>query len=86
MARDLRIRSKLIGIFALPVLGMLLLTSARIVSTVDDGFAADDDKRAIGFTAAGSALAHELEAERDLSIAAASGSDSGSASAVHEAK
>lgn len=75
MVRDLRIRSKLIGIFALPVLGMLLLTSARIVSTVDDGFAADDDKRAIGFTAAGSALAHELEAERDLSIPAASGSD-----------
>jgi HAMP domain-containing protein len=75
MVRDLRIQSKLIGIFALPVLGMLLLTSARIVSTVDDGLAADDDKRAIGFTAAGSALAHELEAERDLSVAAVSGSD-----------
>jgi HAMP domain-containing protein len=75
MVRDLRIRSKLIGIFALPVLGMLLLASARIVSTVGDGFAADDDKRAIGFTAAGSALAHELEGERDLSIAAVSGSD-----------
>ena len=29
MLRDLRIRSKLIGIFALPVLGMLLLASAR---------------------------------------------------------
>jgi HAMP domain-containing protein len=75
MVRDLRIRSKLIGIFALPVLGMLLLASARIVSTVGDGFAADDDKRAIGFTASGSELAHELEAERDLSFAVVSGSD-----------
>jgi hypothetical protein len=86
MLRDLRIRSKLIGIFALPVLGMLLLASARIVSTVNDGLAADHEKKAIAFTAAVSTLAHELEAERDLSVAATAGSDETAPRAVLDAQ
>jgi hypothetical protein len=71
MFRELQIRSKLIAIFALPVLGMLLLASVRIVATVDDGLAADHEKQATAFTAAVSALAHELEAERDLTAVVA---------------
>jgi hypothetical protein len=67
---ELQIRSKLIAIFALPVLGMLLLASVRIVATVNDGLAADHEKQAIAFTAAGSTLAHEIEAERDLAVVA----------------
>jgi hypothetical protein len=68
MLRELQIRSKLIAIFALPVLGMLLLASVRIVATVNDGLTADHEKQANAFVMAGSALAHELEAERDLAV------------------
>jgi signal transduction histidine kinase len=71
MFRELRIRPKLIAIFALPVVGMLLLASVRMVATVHDGLAADDEKQAIAFTSAVFSLAHELEAERDLEVVAA---------------
>jgi len=69
MLRDWQIRSKLLGIFILPVIGLALLTSVRIAGNFHDGLQADREKKGVAVAAQAAALIHDLQWERDRSVA-----------------
>jgi hypothetical protein len=68
MLHNLSIRPKVALILLLPVLALVLLAGLRIGSTVATSRQADRVTRLTEFSLHGTALAHELERERGLSI------------------
>jgi signal transduction histidine kinase len=93
MLRDWQIRSKLLGIFILPVIGLAALTSIRIAGNFHDGLQADREKKAVVVVTHAAALAGDLERERAQAVAWVAGDRSGAnpvgaaqrASAAHAA-
>jgi Nitrate and nitrite sensing/HAMP domain len=66
MPRDLPVRAKLLVLVALPVAATVLLASWRVADAAGDGRQVDRERRAVSFAAGTARLAHELQAERDL--------------------
>ena len=62
-----RVRSKLIAVLVIPAVAFLVLASFGIGSVVGDVRALDTSSRLAEFGRQVTALAHELQAERDLS-------------------
>jgi hypothetical protein len=78
MIRNLPIRSKLVTVLALPVLALLVLGMLRVAKDVGDDFEARRVSRVTALAGRLSALAHELQKERDHAAGyAASGKRSG---------
>ena len=69
MLRDWQIRSKLLGIFVLPVIGLAILTSVRIAGNFHDGLQADREKKGVALVAQAASLAGDLQRERARSVA-----------------
>jgi Nitrate and nitrite sensing/Histidine kinase-, DNA gyrase B-, and HSP90-like ATPase/HAMP domain len=67
--RDWRVRSKLIAVLVIPAVAFLVLASFGIGSLVGNARAFDDGRRLAELGREVTALVHELQAERDYSVA-----------------
>jgi hypothetical protein len=67
--RDWRVRSKLIAVLVIPAVAFLVLASFGIGSLVANARAFDDGRRLAELGRQVTALVHELQAERDYSVA-----------------
>jgi signal transduction histidine kinase len=65
---DVRIRTRLIAIFLLPILTLTIVAASQIQSSVAAGFKADKERQLLTFAIGLGDLAHELQLERDHSV------------------
>jgi len=82
--RNWRVRSKLIAVLVIPAVAFLVLASFGIGSLVRNAQAFDDGRRLAELGREVTALAHELQAERDLSAAFAESGNQGVGQALSE--
>ena len=82
--RNWRVRSKLIAVLVIPAVAFLVLASFGIGSLVRNAQAFDDGRRLAELGREVTALAHELQAERDLSAAFAESGNQGVGQALRE--
>jgi HAMP domain-containing protein len=64
---DVKIRTRLVAIFLLPILTLTIVAASQIQSSVADGFRADRERQLLMFAIGLGNLAHELQLERDHS-------------------
>ena len=78
MIRNMQIRSKLIAVLVIPLVGLTVLAAIGIASSVSRGVKADRVNDQAVFAVSLSKLVHELQRERDLSAGwVGSGRDAG---------
>ncbi|HEX6675854.1 MAG TPA: nitrate- and nitrite sensing domain-containing protein [Actinomycetes bacterium] len=65
---DVRIRTRLIAIFLLPILTLTIVAASQIQSSVAAGFKADKERQLLTFAIGLGDLTHELQLERDHSV------------------
>src|SRR6266508_3492197 len=65
---DVRIRTRLIAIFLLPILTLTIVAASQIQSSVAAGFRADKERQLLTFAIGLGDLGHELQLERDHSV------------------
>jgi HAMP domain-containing protein len=65
---DVRIRTRLIAIFLLPILTLTIVAASQIRSSVAAGFRADKERQLLTFAIGLGDLGHELQLERDHSV------------------
>jgi HAMP domain-containing protein len=82
--RNWRVRSKLIAVLVIPAVAFLVLASFGIGSLVRNAQAFDDGRRLAELGRQVTALAHELQAERDLSAAFVESGNQGVGQALRE--
>jgi hypothetical protein len=83
--RNWRVRSKLIAVLVIPAVAFLVLASFGIGSLVGNAQAFEDGRKLAELGRQVTALVHELQAERDLSVAAfIAGADKGVGKALSE--
>jgi hypothetical protein len=82
--RNWRVRSKLIAVLVIPAVAFLVLASFGVGSLVGNAQAFEDGRRLAELGRQVTALVHELQAERDLSVALAASADKGVAKALGE--
>jgi Nitrate and nitrite sensing/Histidine kinase-, DNA gyrase B-, and HSP90-like ATPase len=75
--RNWRVRSKLIAVLVIPALAFVVVASLSIGSLVGDAQAFEDGRRLAELSRQVTALVHELQAERDLSVAFTATADKG---------
>ncbi|HYY80534.1 MAG TPA: nitrate- and nitrite sensing domain-containing protein, partial [Actinomycetes bacterium] len=69
MLDNLRMPSRLVAIFFLPVLALTVIAAGRMQSSISSGLRADAEKRLLVFASGLTGVVHELQGERDLSVA-----------------
>ncbi|HEV3496643.1 MAG TPA: nitrate- and nitrite sensing domain-containing protein, partial [Actinomycetes bacterium] len=82
--RNWRVRSKLIAVLVIPAVAFLVLASFGIGSLVANAQAFEDGRRLAELGRQVTALVHELQAERDLSVAFIASGDQGVGKALRE--
>jgi hypothetical protein len=82
--RNWRVRSKLIAVLVIPAVAFLVLASFGIGALVGNAQAFEEGRQLAELGRQVTALAHELQAERDLSAAATSSGDQGVERALNE--
>jgi Nitrate and nitrite sensing/HAMP domain/Histidine kinase-, DNA gyrase B-, and HSP90-like ATPase len=82
--RNWRVRSKLIAVLVIPAVAFLALASFGIGSLVGNAQAFEDGRRLAELGRQVTALVHELQAERDLSVALIASANKGVGNALGE--
>jgi Nitrate and nitrite sensing/HAMP domain len=82
--RNWRVRSKLIAVLVIPAVAFLVLASFGIGSLVGNAQAFEDGRKLAELGRQVTALVHELQAERDLSVAFTASADKGVGNALRE--
>jgi hypothetical protein len=82
--RNWRVRSKLIAVLVIPAVAFLVLASFGIRALVGNAQAFEDGRRLAELGRQVTALVHELQAERDLSVAFTASADKGVQKALGE--
>jgi Nitrate and nitrite sensing/HAMP domain len=82
--RNWRVRSKLIAVLVIPAVAFLALASFGIGSLVGNAQAFEDGRRLAELGRQVTALVHELQAERDLSVALIASANKGVGKALDE--
>ncbi|HJW58271.1 MAG TPA: hypothetical protein VJ931_01445, partial [Actinomycetota bacterium] len=67
MIRNMQIRSKLIAVLVIPLVGLTVMAAIGIAASVSRGVQADRVNDQAVFAVSLSKLVHELQGERDLS-------------------
>src|ERR671919_475933 len=82
--RNWRVRSKLIAVLVIPAVAFLVLASFGIGSLVGNAQAFEDGRKLAELGRQVTALVHELQAERDLSVAFTASANQGVGKALLE--
>jgi hypothetical protein len=80
--RDLRVRTKLLIVLTVPLLGFLAVTGVQVVSSVRTSGALADLARQVALGRQVNGLVHELQRERDRTVGVLAGLDAGTGAPV----
>src|SRR5215204_650409 len=82
--KDWRVRSKLIAVLVIPAVAFLVLASFGIGSLIGNAQAFEDGRKLAELGRQVTALVHELQTERDLSVAFTASADKGVGNALSQ--